>query len=63
MTTDTIIIIVVVAAALACVGRSVYRALTGKGGGCGCGKAECPVANSGASAAKTERKEEPRKES
>jgi len=65
MTTDTLVIIVVVAAALAFAGRSVYRALTGKGGGCGCGcgKGECSVPDSCEPAAEPETKDEPGKKS
>jgi|GEM_PF-1107157 hypothetical protein len=38
---ETFIVILVVGASLILVGRSFYRTLTGKDGGCGCGGA-CP---------------------
>lgn len=43
---EIIIIVVVSAAVLAVIGYSVYKKITGKGGGCDCGCSNCPHGSS-----------------
>ncbi len=43
---ENVVVVIIVGAVVLLAGRSVYRTVSGKSGGCGCGNIECGMTDS-----------------